>query len=159
MEAPHCIFRRLLTLSIILVTLFLQISNASPQLISEQRLSFGLIAVAKSPSINQLTITLDGQVRHTKGIYILQPGHPAKFSLIGYPANTMLMINATIVKSKMGIDNTLKLITLTTPRTVTTDGTGFASIVVGGTLESTGQPSSLEEKANYQSQIAIDIHY
>ncbi|WP_022941859.1 DUF4402 domain-containing protein [Psychromonas hadalis] len=138
---------------------FSPFSYANEQLITEQPLSFGIIAIAKSPHIKQLTVNTDGQLQHSKGIYILQPGHVAKFSLIGYPANTMLMINATIIKPAMDINNSLKLIKIITKQTVTTDGTGFATIIVGGTLQSTGQPKNLDKKANYQAQIAIDIHY
>ena len=110
-----------------------------------------------------MSIDADGKMATTKGIYIIEVGHPAQFLMVNYAPYTQFNITTFIADTETTTGNinsnqfTLK--TISTPLTVTTDSTGSASFSVGGTLETSGDISKIYYDAVYQARFIISVNY
>ena len=138
-------------------------ADAPSYIIKEETLSFGKIAVVSRAVTSSLSIDIDGKITTTKGIYILEVGHPAELIMVNYTPYTQYSISVFIADPETTTgaisSNQFTLTSVTAPLTITTDSEGEASFSVGGTIETSGDTSKTYYDTDYQARYMLTITY
>jgi hypothetical protein len=126
-------------------------------------LSFGTVAVLDNASASEITVSLTNQVSGTNYIRILIPGHRAEFLLTSYPTHTTVFTTVNVLVAETSSPATesaqFTLVNLETAPSVTTDGTGFATVYVGGTLQTSGSGSGQYFDSTYTATYELDLNF
>ena len=126
-------------------------------------LSFGTIAVLDNSSTSEITVTSTNNISCTNHIRILIPGHRGEFLLTSYPTYTPVFTTATVLvaetSSPAPTSAQFTLVNLETASSVTTDGTGFASVYVGGTIQTSGNASSQYFDSDYTATYELTFNF
>ena len=128
-----------------------------------ETLSFGTVAVLDNSSTSEVTVTSTNTVSCTNHIRILIPGHRAEFLLTSYPTYTTVFTTVNILSAETTSPATASeqftLINLEIAPSVTTDGTGFASVYVGGTLRTSGSGSGQYFDSSYTATYELNLNF
>jgi len=128
------------------------------------KLNFGTIAVLDNTTPSDITInSITNQIIITNGIRVLIPGNRAEFLLTDYPTYTQVFTSANIViaetSSPTPPSEQFTLINLETVPSVMIDGTGFASVFVGGTLRTSGSGTGQYFDAVYTATYELEVNF
>ncbi|NTS75668.1 DUF4402 domain-containing protein [Catenovulum sp. SM1970] len=127
-------------------------------------LNFGRIVIADNSAVSEITITQSGYITNTNKIFILEPGNPGEIHFYDYPHYYQLDVSVNIVTPytyQSGMVTTteqFELVNIDTANRISVDGTGFARLLIGGTLRSTGNSLPYQSIA-YQAIYEIDVSY
>ena len=127
-------------------------------------LSFGTIAVLDNSVASDITISQTSQTFIVNHIRAIEPGNAAEFVLTDLPGNVEVFTTATVTQMTTGtIDPTppteqFTLVSVDTAPSVTTDGTGYASIKVGGTLRTSGNGGHYFD-VRYRAALLLTFNY
>lgn len=108
--------------------------------IQDESFTLGKIAISSNAQQQVLTMAMDGRVTRSPGIIPIEPGHPAQFSITGFPASSSLTLSIPPIQlsqSGQGGGNTMTLTFVHLP-VIATDPTGSARIRIGGALRTSG---------------------
>lgn len=109
-------------------------------IVQDETFTFGKVAISSNAQQQVLTMAMDGRVTRSPGIIPIEPGHPAQFSITGFPPSSSLNLSIppiTLSQSGMGGGNTMTVTFVHLP-VISTDPTGSARIRVGGALRTSG---------------------
>jgi hypothetical protein len=109
-------------------------------IIQDEPFTFGKIAISTNAQQQVLTMAMDGRVTRSPGIIPIEPGHPAQFSITGFPASSSLNLSIPPIQlsqSGQGGGNTMTVTFVHLP-VIATDPNGTARIRVGGALRTSG---------------------
>lgn len=126
-------------------------------------LSFGTIAVLDNSVASDIIISQTDQTTIVNHIRVIEPGRAAEFVLTDLPGNVQVFTSATITQmTTTTVDpaptEQFTLVSVDTAPSVTTDGTGYASIKVGGTLRTSGNGSSYVD-VQYRARLQLTFNY
>ena len=143
--------------------IFLYANSAnSASLTTELDLSFGTFAVINNTTTSDIRITMAGSTIPTNHIAILNPGHIGEYTLHDDFAFTEIFTTVNIVSSEttssLPSSAQLTLVAVETEFSVTTDASGDATIIVGGTLRTSGDGATYTN-TTYSAVINFDISY
>ncbi len=108
--------------------------------IQDETFTFGKIAISSNAQQQVLTMAMDGRVTRSPGIIPIDPGHPAQFSITGFPPSSSLTLSIPPIQlsqSGQGGGNTMTVTFVHLP-VIATDPTGSARIRIGGALRTSG---------------------
>ncbi len=131
------------------------------EIIFEENLDFGKFSIVNNSNVSELTVTRYGQSFSSNSLRIITPGAPALLKFINYPAYTTLYLNPitpTTGRVQSGNSAEFILTDLDIPASVTTDGAGEASMLLGGTIESSGTGQSYLD-TDFIFSIRFTINY
>ena len=127
------------------------------------KLSFGSIAVLDNTTTSEITVDTQGRMTYSNDIRILDLGKPAYFVLFDYPIYTQLFTAASVLSaetvSSIYGSQQFTLINVTTASSVTTNGTGMAEVIIGGTLQTSGNGGGKYYDGNYTATLQLTISY
>jgi len=127
------------------------------------KLSFGNIVVLDNSTISEITVSTQGKVTYTNDIRIIDLGHPAYFVLSEFTTYTQLFTVASVLTaesvSSYSGSQQFTLTNLTTASSVTTNATGIAEVIIGGTLQSSGSGTNMYYDDTYISTLQLIISY
>lgn len=145
-----------------ILSAFPALVNAEERVELIQALSFGTIVVGHNRTPSSIEVSPVGNVRRTNQIWMIEDGHNAEFLLTGYPAYKQVNIRVEIIdnetRSQDGITEQFKLTQAISANFVTTDGVGSARVLVGGTLETTGNNQAYFN-TDYSAQLKLIVEY
>lgn len=140
--------------------IFLQ-QYAFSEIVFEENLDFGTFSIVNNTNVSSLTVTRYGQSFSSNSLRIITPGEPAILKFINYPAFTTLYLNPiTPATGRVQSGNSAEFILteLDIPASVTTNGAGEASMLLGGTIESSGTGQSYLD-TDFIFSIRFTINY
>lgn len=109
-------------------------------IVQDETFTFGKIAISSNAQQQVLTMAMDGKVTRSPGIIPIEPGHPAQFSITGFPASSSLTLSIPPIQlsqSGQGGGNVMTVTFVHLP-VIATDPTGSARIRIGGALRTSG---------------------
>lgn len=127
-----------------------------------QQLSFGKIAITSNASVSTTTVRRNGSQQSTNKILVVQSGEPAILQLSNFPIYTTMNLSAnTPVSSAMGYGGTeqFTITALDMPASVKTDLAGQATLIIGGTLATSGLGGVYYNEAVYNIYLEIEFSY
>ncbi|WDE12072.1 DUF4402 domain-containing protein [Thalassomonas haliotis] len=153
----------LLTKKTNLLLLFLLAFPAGATVTLIEPLSFGTIAVLDNSVASDITISQTDQTTIVNHIRVIEPGRAAEFVLTDLPGNVQVFTSATVTQMvTTTVDpaptEQFTLVSVDTAPSVTTDGTGYASIKVGGTLRTSGNGGSYVD-VQYRASLQLTFNY
>lgn len=135
-------------------------AKASADIVVEQPLDFGKIAISSNSSVSTTTIRRNGTQTSTNKIFVVDSGKPAVLALSNFPIYVTLNVSAnTPVSSAMMYPGTeqFTVTSLDVPAQVKVDSSGMGSVLIGGTLTTSGLGGIYYSNAAYN--IYIDIEF
>jgi hypothetical protein len=127
-----------------------------------QPLNFGKIAITSNATVSTTTVRRNGSQLSTNKILIVQQGAPAILQLSNFPIYATLSLSATMpVSSGMPYSGSeqFTLTALDIPATIKVDGLGEATLLVGGTLATSGLGGMYYNDAVYHIYVDIEFLY
>ncbi|WP_208111416.1 DUF4402 domain-containing protein [Marinomonas balearica] len=125
-------------------------------------LDFGTIVVASNSSVQRLSLSYNGNVSYSSGIYPITEPTRAEFILTGYPNDQRVFLSSSVsTPNSSSTGYTVEQFTLTdlsVPAVITTDSSGSASFYVGGTLTTSGNSGYYGDTA-YSITYRVSINY
>lgn len=138
-------------------------SHAAEIVTQVDRLSFGNIVVLDNATPSEITVDTEGKVVYTNDIRIIDLGQPAYFVLSGFPTYTQLFTAVSVLNAETvsSIHNSQQftLTNVTTAPSVTTNATGVAEIIIGGTLQTSGSGTNAYYDDTYTATLQLTISY
>lgn len=127
-------------------------------------LSLGTIAILDNSSPSDITIRLNGTTRTTNSIGLLVPGNPAEFLLTNFLPFRTLSITPIILGSETNSNAPegsakFTVIDLITEPRVVTDALGNASVFMGATFRTSGNPAEDYFDTDYTARVQLSIDY
>lgn len=125
-------------------------------------LHFGKIAITSNSSVSTTTVRRNGSQLSTNKILIVQQGAPAILQLSNFPIYTTITLSAiTPVSSGMPYSGSeqFTLTALDMPATIQVDGLGEATLLIGGTLATSGLGGMYYNDAVYHIYVDIEFSY
>lgn len=125
-------------------------------------LQFGKIAITSNSSVSTTTVRRNGSQLSTNKILIVQQGAPAILQLSNFPIYTTVNLSAiTPVSSGMPYSGSeqFTLTALDMPASIQVNGLGEATLVVGGTLATSGLGGIYYNDAVYHIYVDIEFSY
>ena len=132
-------------------------------LIVDNPLNFGEIAITGNASVSTVTITRSGGALSTNNIYIIRPGSPGVYTLSNLPPYVVANLSVDLpASSAMTYSNTAQF-TMTAvdiPASVNVNASGSAQFKMGGTLSTSGEGTkSYYSGADYVIYLNLNIIY
>lgn len=127
-----------------------------------QQLNFGKIAITSNASVSTTTVRRNGSQLSTNKILVVQAGTPAILQLSNFPAYTTMNLSSNVpVSSAMGYGGTeqFTITALDMPSVVKTDITGQGTLIIGGTLATSGLGGVYYNEAVYNIYLEIEFSY
>jgi len=126
-------------------------------------LSFGTIAVLDNSVTSDITISQTSQTTIVNHIRVIEPGNAAEFVLTDLPGNVQVFTTVSVTQMTTTTVNPapteqFTLVSVDTAPFVYTDGTGYASIKVGGTLRTSGNGGNYVD-VQYQASLQLTFNY
>lgn len=153
-------YKTALILSLILAGALID-GSAQAQSVTETRgISFGTFALANNNAAHTLSFTWTESVTADPAYIVILPPQRGEYAISGFPALSPLSVtinNATLTKDGMG-GGELFSITNYDRNAITTDGSGNATLFVGGDLETSGS-TSMYTDGNYSDVIDITVEF
>jgi len=148
----------------LLTTLFLLPSLSMAGVTTIDKLNFGTLAIVDNATTSDISInSATNQILITNGFRILVPGNRAEFLLTSYPNYTTVYTTATVLVAETTTltppSEQFTLISVESTPSAVTDGTGLATIYVGGTLRSSGSGSGQYLDAVYTATYELNINF
>jgi hypothetical protein len=131
-------------------------------IVIEQPLSFGKIALSSNSSVSTTTVRRNGTQSSTNKLYVVERGAPAMLSFSNFPPYVNLVISAALpVSSSMVYPGTqqFSITSLDMPNQVKMDASGMGSLLIGGTLATSGLGGVYYNNAPYIIYIDIEFTY
>lgn len=122
---------------------------------------FGTIAVGDNSVVSSISMDFNGNTSSTGSIYILSDGQPAELEISNFPARKELTLSAdtpTVLTRVGGGTNTFTATSISIPSLISTDGTGYALVPIGGTLVTSGNSQSYLD-GTYRWSLQITVTY
>ncbi len=138
------------------------LAQSSADIVVEQPLNFGKIAISSNNSVSTTTIRRNGTQTSTNKIFVVDAGEPALLSFSNFPTYITLNISAnTPVSSAMMYPGTeqFTLTSLDVPAQVKMDSSGMGTLLIGGTLATSGLGGVYYNNAAYNIYIDIEFAY
>ena len=136
-------------------------ANAAAEV--DRQLDFGTLAFLDKSTKGTVSIDLLNTMTVSHHFSVIKAGHAASVLLSGYPAYARLSVGILVYQSAMQAPaewiEPFTLVKVFYDPTVTTNSIGKAEVVVGGTLESSANPSAQYIDASYKGGIIIMISY
>jgi len=156
-------FKRVSIIKLILGSCLL-VSPARAAVELEQALDFGTLVMIDNHSVGTISMSMDGDVNFSRHFRVLTQGHAAELTLSQYPSYKMLSIGAAVMQAQTQIASGIgseqfTLVSVETDGSVVTDSAGMARVFVGGTLQSSGDPSGHYIDTEYQARLLLTIDY
>ena len=144
------------------ICLFVSSAQAAVEL--EQALDFGTIVIIDNSAVGTISVTPSGKIDFSRHFRVLTLGHAAEFTLSQYPSYKMLSIGAAVMQAQTQVASGLgtqqfTLVSVKTDTSVVTDSNGMASVFIGGTLQSSGDPRGHYIDTEYQARLLMTIDY
>lgn len=142
--------------------LMFYLAQSTADIVVEQPLDFGKIAISSNSSVSTTTIRRNGTQSSTNKIFIVDPGQPAMLTLSNFPIYVTLNVSAnTPVSSAMMYPGTeqFTVTSLDAPAQVKMDSSGMGSVLIGGTLATSGLGGIYYSNAAYNIYIDIEFAY
>ena len=148
----------------LLVILFILSSLSIAGVTTIEKLNFGTLAIVDNTTPSDITInSATNQIIITNGFRVLLPGNRAEFLLTNYPNYTPVFTTATILVAETTSltppSEQFTLINIESTPSTTTNGTGLATIYVGGTLRSSGSGTGQYFDAIYTATYELEINF
>jgi len=144
------------------VSIFIS-SYAFAAITQVDKLSFGTIVVLDNTATSEITVDVEGRVILTNQIRVIDLGHPAYFILSDYTIYTQLFTVASVLNAETASYNNnsqqFTLINVTTAPSVTTNATGMAEVIIGGTLQTSGNGINQYYDDTYTATIQLTVSY
>jgi hypothetical protein len=125
-------------------------------------LHFGTIAVVNNSTTSDISIQLNNSILLTNHMRVLIPGQRGEYLLSSYPAFTRLFTTVSVVQSETTSlapgSQQFTLVAVTTAASVTTSGSGTATVIVGGTLRTSGAGGQYNDTP-YTATLDLDVNY
>lgn len=132
-------------------------------LIVDNPLSFGEIAITGNASVSTLTITRSGGALSTNNIYIIRPGSPGVYTLSNLPPYVVANLSVDLpAYSAMTYPNTAQftMTAIDLPASVNVNAAGSAQFKMGGTLSTSGEGTkNYYSGADYFIYLNLNIIY
>lgn len=132
-------------------------------LIVDNPLSFGEIAITGNASVSTVTITRSGGALSTNNIYIIRPGSPGVYTLSNLPPYVVANLSVDLpAYSAMTYPNTAQftMTAIDVPATVNVNAAGSAQFKMGGTLSTSGEGTkNYYSGADYFIYLNLNIIY
>jgi len=131
-------------------------------IVVEQPLNFGKIAIGSNSSVSTTTLRRNGAQSSSNKILIVEPGSPALLQFSNFPTYITLNVAATTpIQSAMGYPGTQQftLTALDMPSQVKLDSAGMGMMLIGGTLATSGLGGIYYSNAAYNIYIDIEFSY
>ena len=148
-----------------ILTTLLVLSNVSIAGVTTiEKLNFGTLAIVDNTVQSDISISsATNQISITNGFRVLVPGNRAEFLLTSNPNYTPVYTTATVLVAETTSltppSEQFTLINVESTPSATTDGTGLATIYVGGTLRSSGSGTGQYFDATYTATYKLDINF
>lgn len=136
------------------------VSNAAVATINE--LSFGTIAIINNDSTSDISINTSGTITITNQIRVIMPGQRGEYLLSSYPTYTQLFTVVSVVQSQTTSpapgSEQFTLVEVNTAPSVTTGGSGTATVFVGGTFRTSGAGGQYNDTL-YSASFSLDVNF
>jgi hypothetical protein len=136
------------------------LSIAAIATISE--LSFGTIAVVNNDTMSDISINTSGRIIITNHIRVIMPGQRGEYVLSSYPTYTQLFTTVSVVQSQSTSpapgSEQFTLVEVNTAPSVTTSGSGTATVFVGGTFRTSGAAGQYNDTL-YSASFNLDVNF
>ena len=145
------------------VVAVLSVEIAWGDILEVSPLDFGTIAVSQNSTPGQVDVSFTGLVNYTGGIYGITPPSRGEFFLSNFPSNQSLFITSSNIQATTNSDVTSQdqftLDSINVPSVVTTDGSGSATLYVGGVLETSADGTNNYTNTRYTISYQISVNY
>ena len=132
-------------------------------IIEVSSLDFGTIAVSQNSTPGQVDVSFTGLVNYTGGIYGITAPTRGEFFLSNFPSNQSLFITSSSIQSTTNSDSTSQdqftLDSINVPSVITSDGSGNATLYVGGVLETSADGTNNYVNTRYTISYQISVNY
>ncbi|MFT6907858.1 MAG: hypothetical protein ACJAS1_004545 [Oleiphilaceae bacterium] len=126
-------------------------------------LSFGTIAVVNNDTNSDITINTAGSIIITNHIRVITPGHRGEYVLSSYPAYTQLFTTVSVIQAQTTSpapgSEQFTLVSIDTAPSVTTDVSGTATVLVGGTFRTSGSGTGQYNDTLYSTSMELSVNY
>jgi hypothetical protein len=135
------------------------VAVSAPLIEEQQRLNFGILAVADNTIVSRFTYPRTGLNINIQGRFVLiSNGSPGRYQFSGFPANTTLTVSLTnTTLSPSGISESLSVDNYDFG-TLFTDAQGDAELTLGGRLNTSGNSGSYADAA-YSGSTTLRVDY
>ena len=133
--------RWLFLLTIAVVSQYTNHAYAAPQIETQQRLDFGVLAITDNSAPSSVVLSPLGIASYGAGYVYVAAATPGRYRLTGYPAFTDITVSMnTGSVSLLGLSNEMFTVTspITKPVVIRTDQNGQAVFDLGASLTSNG---------------------
>jgi hypothetical protein len=130
----------------------------SVQLINQ--FSFGTIAIRTNAAKERLVLNLNGTFTNSANILVISPPQRAEFLAVGFQPSTALSLSIVPIElSEDGQGNGKKFnVGFVYLSDISTDPTGSATILIGGTLETSGDGTPYSDR-DYGGLAQLIVNY
>lgn len=129
--------------------------------ITDNELSFGLLAIPKNNNISSVIVTRSGRTSSTGSIFILEPGTPGEHTITGLAPYTY--VNLSVSTPVEPIDTysgpTLRITAIEMQSAGNANANGELSFFMGATLSTSGDGNAYLSGATYNFRIPIEITF
>lgn len=137
------------------------VAMSQPQIVEEQPLNFGTLAIAANASVSRFTYPYTGLNISIEGQFVLvASGTPGRYRLTGFPAYTQLSVsldNTSLTAGGSGMPEPLSVDNYDHAQ-LTTNAQGEAELVLGARLSTSGNGGGYVDGA-YSGSTVLRVDY
>lgn len=146
----------------ILLVPLLSIPLSNAAVATNNELSFGTIAVINNDSTSDISINTSGTITITNHFRVIIPGQRGEYVLSSYPTFTQLFTTVSVVQSQTTSpapgSEQFTLVEVNTAPSVSTSGSGTATVFVGGTFRTSGAGGQYNDTM-YSASFNLDVNF
>ncbi|MEM0909991.1 MAG: DUF4402 domain-containing protein [Pseudomonadota bacterium] len=147
----------------IIMLLFICSSNVFATITTLQSIDFGTIAVTDNSQVSSLLIDPAGNVQVIGGIAVIDNGNQGIFELSGFPSNSTITADVTVLNSQMisqvASEETFTFSLIVFGNSLVTDQNGTAQLSVGGRIDTSGNGIDNFTDTDYESTIQVTVSF